>query len=417
MPTGLSHAPTTVVLAPDLTGIHVGAQIDDLTVDYVASVNLLGMWIDAPVSIGFGQVLITALATPVLDDQGMLSLEVGSPEIDMGDPIVQVFGSDVGLIETIIGFAVDGLVAPIGDMLAGVLLDQFQSMPLGGPFVYDTTLMGMDVDVRLSDIYTDPAGIGAGVGIGLDEPAPTDGFDIPAPFGGPPDEHLLLGVHEGVFQIAVDNLGVLDMLDQDIQLPGAFGEIIGLGVRALPGGDSAPQGDGWCLKLDPNPQDQLEPAQVVRVSTDGIDPIATMYLPDLGVNVGISQNGVCTPWLDASVSAELGIRVTNGTTVGVDVHFVDGAVLSYAATTPWDEPGVITGLNRFLEGAIGLLGGQLQFDIGSLLGGLTVDPSQDPYGLMSGLQPAIVSSRPLIGHDGQPVEGMAQIGLQLWADQ
>ena len=172
-------------------------------------------------------------------------------------------------------------------------------------------------------------------------------------------------------------------------------------------------GEGWCLALNPNPQQQAEPAQVVRVSTDGIAPIATMFLPDLGVNVGVVQGGVCTPWLDASVAAEIGL-VVRGTTVSVDIGFVDGAVLQYHALGDWDETEVITGLNGFLSGAMGLLGGQLSFDLADLLGGLTVDPSQDPYGLMQGLAPSVIDAEPLVGDNGQPVEGMAQIDVRLW---
>ena len=49
---------------------------------------------------------------------------------------------------------------------------------------------------------------------------------------------------------------------------------------ALPGGDDAPDGDGWCLSL--NPSD----AVVVRFQ-EGLEPLAYLYVPDLQVQIGI----------------------------------------------------------------------------------------------------------------------------------
>lgn len=413
VPTGIHHAPTEVVLAPDLTGIHVGARIPDITLDYVATITWMNAPLEIPVAIGVDEVRVTLLATPTIDDQGVLVLGLGEPQVAIGEPIVQVLDADFEFLEGLLALAVDGMVAPLADTLAQSLSGQLQDVTLGGPFAFDTELMGTPVALSLSELYTDPAGVGAGLGLGIGDAAPAEEFDLPAPVSTAADVHLALGVHEAVFGLALDQLGVLDQLSQDLQLPGTIGEVIGMGIRGLPGGDSAPEGEGWCLALDPNPQDQPEPAQVVRISTDGLDPLATMYLPDLGVSVGIVQGGSCTPWLTASVGAEIGI-VVRDTTVSVDFAFVDGAVLDYAATTPWTEDEVIVGLNSYLNGAMGLLGGQLSFDLADLLGGLQIDPAQDPFGLTEGLSPALVGAGPLLGRDGQPVEGMAQLDLRLW---
>jgi hypothetical protein len=208
-------------------------------------------------------------------------------------------------------------------------------------------------------------------------------------------------LHEGLLQKVVLS-GAADFLAQELQLPGVLGEVIGTGVRALPGGATVPAAEGWCLTLDP------QPAQVVRLQS-GLAPFATLYLPDLVVDVGLLQSGRCTTWLKASMEAKLALKLEGGTSLGFDVAFVGGALESYAATGEWTEAEVIDGLGRTLGGLVSVLGSFANFDLADLAGG-----AGETVPGLGGLQPALVSNEPLVGLDGSSREGLYAMGIQLW---
>lgn len=418
-PNGVTHDPSAVVLNPTMGGINAGISLRNLQLNYLMGIDLFGTPIQAPVEIAFSNVQITALAVPAVDDAGMLTLAMNNAAIDMGEPTVNISGiNDFGILEFLVGLILDYIVEPLGAGILDLAVSQIGTLELGGPFAFSTDLLGTQIDVRLSDIHGDPFGLGGGIGVGLNEPAPVGPLSIPTPIARAEPEHLQLGVHEGLLQLAMDGLGVTSLLKQDIQLAGPLGEVLGAGIRALPGADTMPFGDGFCLALDPNPQLQPKAAQVVRMSANGVQPLATLYLPDLGVNASVLQGGFCTPWLQASMVGQIDLVIRHGTAIGVDIHFPEGAVLYYGATSEWDEAAVIAGLSSFIEGAVGLFGGSLEFDLADILGGLSGGTGTDPLSALFGdIAPQIITSEPLVGADGQPVEGMAQIGLQLWATE
>jgi hypothetical protein len=414
VPVGITHSPSAVVLTPATGGVDTAIALRDVTVHYQVSVDIFGQGYSAPVDIGFGTIAIGALAVPAVDDAGLLSITLTNAAVSLDDPHIEVFGVDSWLVDLIVGAVADWVVEPIGELIVDLALGSFGTIPLGGPFAFSQDLVGTPIDIRLAEVWGDTQGLGAGLGVGIGEPAPTGHLQVPVPGAEAAPVHLAIGLHEGLLQTVLAG-GVLDMLTQDIQLPGTIGELIGNGVRNLPGGDSAPAGDGWCLALHPGSAEHVaDPAEVVRLQ-EGVAPFATLYLPDLDVSIGISQGGVCTPWLEASMAAKIGLVVDDGTKISVDIGFVEGAVTSYAATSDWEEGEVIAGLSTFLNGAMGLLGGMVSFDLADLTG-VSVDPSTDPLGVLGDLSPAIVSSTPMTDAQGVPVDGMYSIGIQLWEE-
>lgn len=412
VPTGVTHDPTVVELLPAEGGVDTAISLRQVMVGYDVTFTVWGLAWTAPMQIGFGEIALGALAVPAVDDDGMLSIGLTQSTIRLDDPDITIDGIDGWLLELLVEGVMDWIVEPLGELLLDLVLGSFGTIPLGGPYAFETDLMGMSLDMRLSEVYGDLDGLGAGLGVGIDAPAIVGPLGIPAPPGyleSAPVVHAALGLHEGLLQSALST-GILDMLTQEIQLGGMFGEVIGGGIRALPGGHTAPAGDGWCLAIQPNP------AQVVRLA-EGTNPLAVLYLPDMGVNVGIVQGGSCTTWLEASVAAEIGLDVKDGTKIGVDVGFVEGAVLEYGATSDWEEQEVVDGLLGFLGGAMSLLGGMVEFDLADMMGGFGGSGSDDPLSAALGdLQPQIVGSHALIGDDGAPIEGMYAVELQLWEE-
>jgi hypothetical protein len=213
-----------------------------------------------------------------------------------------------------------------------------------------------------------------------------------------------MGLHEGLVDLMASDT-VLGMMSQSIDLSGSFGEILGSGIRALPGGDDAPDGDGWCLSMEPGE------AHVARLQ-EGIEPLAVIYLPDLQVDVGIMDGSHCETWLLASLALEVGLEVTDGTQLGLDLEIGDGAVLSYGSTDDWTEAEVIDGLGSYLEVMIGLLGSSFELDLADLLGGFG-----DSGGLgdvMGDLAIALVDSTAMTDENDLVVEGLYAVSIDLW---
>ena len=172
------------------------------------------------------------------------------------------------------------------------------------------------------------------------------------------------------FRACCDQL--LTLLNQNLDLSGSFGDILGAGIETLPGGDDAPNGDGWCLTLDPGT------ATVVRMQ-EGIEPLVALYIPDLQVNVGIKDGDDCEDWLVASMATEVGLKVKEGSKLGIDLSIPEGAILYYGADD-YTEAEVVEGLAGYLEGIIGLVGGLAEIDLAELLGGGATDERGLPLG-------------------------------------
>ncbi len=406
-PVGLAHDPTVVVLEPVEGGIEVGVELRNVVLEATVEMDVGGFILELPVSFGYEEIRVSTLATPEVDAEGMLFLTMGEGDITFGDPIVQVAGFfDASFLEPVLD-QLSGLIEPVGDTLLGTIMDGIGTIPLGGPYVFNQDLMGSEVEIRLSDVFGDPAGLGAGLGVGFNESVPLGPIGMPTPVEYDEDVHLALGLHEGLIDMMVREANVVDMLSQDIVLPGMMGEMIGNGIRNLPGGGSAPEGDGWCLALEPGD------AYVARLQ-DGIEPLGVVYLPDVIVDVGVNQGGVCESWLAASLAFEIGLVVKNGTEIGIDMDISDGAVLSYGYTGAYDEDEVVDGLGGFVTGMVGILGGQLSFDLADMFGGGAGGPVGDIPGIGE-MEMTIVDSHALIDEDtGEHPEGLYSVTLGLF---
>jgi hypothetical protein len=187
---------------------------------------------------------------------------------------------------------------------------------------------------------------------------------------------------------------------------GMFGDLIGNGIKALPGGSDAPDGDGWCLSIEPNS------ARVARLQ-EGVSPLAVMYFPDFQLNAGVitGASGYCHEWLTASLAVEAGFVVKNGTELAFDLNVREGAVLLYGSESDWEEAEVVEGLGSFLEASMGLLGSQFSFDLADLMGG---GSSDDLFGAFGEMSIEIIDSEPLFDESGQHPEGLYAISVTLW---
>lgn len=396
----VTHAPTVVVLEPGWDGLDVGVSLREVAVEGSLEIMLGTTPLQLPVRIGYDEIRITALATPKIDEDGMLSLTLGEPDIHFGTPFVEAFMLPLDFLTPMLeGFS--SLIEPLGELALGGLISFVDTFELGGPFAFETDLLGMPIEARVSGVWSEPTGLGGGMGIGLGAPAPMGPLPIPAPVESDPRAHLAVGIHEGLFDRLVREADLASMIAQDIQLPGLIGEMVGNGVRNLPGGELAPEADGWCLSLAP------QPAQVVRMQA-GLEPMAVLYMPDVIVDIGILSGGSCDTWLQTSMAFELGLRVTDGTVIRLDILAPEGRVLYYGAGDGYDELAVTEGLGVFLEGATSLLGGQFSFDLADLLGG-----GLGGLGL-PGFEQAelrVLDSRPML-EEGAP-EGLYSVSFSL----
>jgi len=406
-PTGLTHDPTVVELLPAPDGLDVLASFRNVDILYDATFDIAGNVFTVPVTMGYDRVGMGARATPDVDAAGMLTLALSEGNIDLGEPDITIGQLDGWLLELLLS-GLGSVVEPLGELLLDTVLGQIGTIELGGPYVFETDLLGTSMEVRLSDVFGDPNGLGAGLGVGINEPAAVGPLAIPTPHSDLPEVHAALGLHEGLMQLALAG-ELLDMLTQDIALPGFFGEVIGTAVRGLPGGDDAPEGEGWCMSVLPMD------ARVVRLQS-GLDPWVVLYLPDVVLDIGVMDSGSCESWLVASLAFEVGLDVRNGQLLQMDLDIPEGAVLEYGADPGWEEDEVVAGLAGFMGTAMDLLGSQFSFDLGDLLGGLG-DVSSDPMlGAFGEMDVRILGSEPLLDEAGNHPEGLYDISLGLWEE-
>ncbi|MCO4745291.1 MAG: hypothetical protein KC912_10930 [Proteobacteria bacterium] len=401
-PVGLTHAPSAIVIDGVPGGLDVGVALREVTI--LMDLSIAGA-APVPMELTYDEIRITLFAVPRVDADGMLFLELGEPAIELGEPTVTVDGASsliMGFLLTAVSDGLGGLSGGLGGLLGGALGE----IPLGGPYAFDFDLLGLPVGLRLSDAGGDPEGALLGLGLGLGEPAPTV-FDVPYGSDLDPDTHAVIGLHEAPLHLAVTG-GLLDMLDQDLELGGVFGDLIGNGIESIPGGDDAPEGDGWCLNISP------QPAEVVRLQA-GTAPLGVVYLPDVLIDVGRQQGSDCEPWLLASLAFELELEVERGTQIGLDLKITDGAVLDYKTTDDWDEAEVVEGLGGFIESSTGLLLGQFEFDLADLAGGLGGGGGLGGLGdSLPPLELSIRDSQPLLDDQGNHPEGLFAISLGLF---
>ena len=408
LPVGITHEPTEVLLEPAEAAVAATLTFVDVVIAYELWITLGNSSFDVPMSVGFGQVAVTAQATPSMDENGIVSFALGGAGIALDEADLEIGPLEGWILEWVFDALNDWVVEPLADLLLEWVLAQYGTFELGGPFAFETDLLGFQIAAKLSSLFADLEGVAVGAGIGLGAPAPAEGPDMPIPGEDvAPGEQMVLALHEGMLDLLLSD-SLLDLLDQDLDLSGALGELAGAAIVALPGGEDVPDGEGWCFSIWPGT------AHVVRLQ-EGTEPLAVMYMPDLRMDVQREIDGVCENWLYASLAVEAGIVVEDGTKLSFDITMPEGAVLKYGADPDsWTEDEVIEGLGGFLNTILGLVGGMLEIDLADLLGGLG---GGDPLGdLLAGLAPSIEDSVQMYDVEGAPIEGLFAVSLDLFAE-
>ena len=400
-PLGVFHDPTVVELSPATDGMDALFSLRNITIEYEISAPAIGF--TETMVIGYERVAIGGTLVPELDTAGVIWLALTDAQIDLDEPIFEFGLLNGWLFDIVVGGINEWVIEPLGEILLNVVLDNFGTFELGGPFDFDLDLLGTPMQIRLSDLFADLGGLGLELGVGLGEPASLEPLGMPVPdetTAGVPGAHVAIALHEGLFQLLMAD-ALLPFLSQGLDLSGTYGDLIGAGITSLPGGEQAPAGDGWCIALDPGT------AYVARLQ-ESTDPLAVVYLPDFIVDVGIKQGGVCETWLKASLAMELGLGL-DGTALDLGIDVAEGAVLEYGAEDV-DEQAVVAGLGQYISGTLGLLaGGLIDLDLGAMLGSLD-------GGLLGDLDPQVVGSAELIDAENPELEGLYAISLLLWAE-
>jgi hypothetical protein len=130
------------------------------------------------------------------------------------------------------------------------------------------------------------------------------------------------------------------------------------------------------------------------------------------VNVGVDTGSGCDDWLVTSLAAEVGIEISDGSKIGIDLNVGEGAVLYYGAKD-YDEDAVVSGFGSYLSTMMNLLGGVAEFDLADILGG-----GGDPLGL--GLQDfsiEIIHSQKIYDFYDEWPEGLFSLSINLWSNQ
>jgi len=407
--TGVTHEPTIAYLTPSADGIATQLVISNVSLGI--EINALDGWFVVPIDLGFKQITMDLNMLPELDADGMLSLVVGDAAIDIGAAQFEIGALDGAILELVTD-AITSFIAPLGDLILGYVLDSYGTIELGGPLAFQTDLLGTSLSADVSDLFTDTQGLGAGLGIGINAEAPTTAPTIPTPgeSDGLDGAQASVAVHEGALQLLLQD-SLVSMLGS-LDLGGMFGNIIGAGITALPGGDQAPSSDGWCIDLDPGT------ATVVRMK-ESTEPLAQLHMPDFRFKAGVQNGSSCEDWIDASLELTIDLGFTDGTKLALGVEVPDGALLYYGADADtYTEDEVVAGLGTYMGTMIDLAGGFLDLDLGSLVGGLgSTDPTNPLAGVLGNLSPKITDSRKLYNDDGSWTEGLYVLSMQLWADE
>lgn len=405
----ITHEPTEIRLIPTDDGIGVFLTFVDISLLAETTLDIAGTPITVPASFTYDEILIGGVAVPEINAAGEIVLSMGGGDLSFGDASVEI----VGLGALPLDFLLDGVeqaIEPLADQVLTGVFSFIDDLTLGGPIDIEQDLFGTALSVKLSELSTSPNGLDIGLGIGINAPADSGPVAILSPEETNPDIHLALGVHEALLDQALSEQ-VIGLVTQDLDLGGILGNIIGVGILALPGGDDAPDSeDGWCMAINPGT------AHVVRAQ-DSIAPLATLYMPDVMVDVGVKDGDDCEQWLTASLAMNVNINVTNGTAIGIGFDVPEGAVLFYGADEDeWEEDAVVAGLGSFIVSSTSLLAGNLQFDLADILGGDILGGVGIPGLENVALEPALISSTPMFDENGEQPEGQFSLGIQLFSE-
>ncbi len=402
-PDGLTHDDTDVILAPADAGVDVTATLNDLSLSYELLVTLGGSW-SFPIVFGFDEVTLTALATPTLDEAGIIWLSLSDAAVDLGEADMEFGVLEGWIVEWLLDVANDYVTEPLAEWLLSYVLDSYGTLELGGPFSTEFDLLGTGVAIDLADLWADVEGPAVTLAMDLDGAVAADPLLMAAPEDADVDDaDLALAVHEALVDAMITDTA-MDLLEQELQLGGTFGAVIGTAMEALPGGGDIPDNEGWCVSLKPGT------AHVVRFQ-EGVEPLAVLYLPDLRFDVEVEIDGSCEEWLEASLAVEAGLAVEDGTALDFDIQVPEGVVEEYETTDDWEEAEVIEGIADLIGSLITLAGGFVDLDLADLLGGL--GDGLLPEGT---LELAVVDSQPMVDENGDPIEGLYAIAVRLFSD-
>ncbi len=398
-PLGITHWPVQAEMTSGPDGLDLQVTIRKLKLAYaVQTGTFLG---DGDVELGFDTLTLGAAIEPSIDASGIFALEVTDTTFVLDQPEITIGGAGSPALESLLNGALGGVTGTIEGLVDG-LVSTFGRIELFGPIGTELDLLGTPVGISIDRLATDDDGIGAVIGVDLGTGSPGV-LRVPSAQEAGFRSDLAIAVHEGLFQPLLQS-DILDLLEQDLELGGLLGGILGGPIEALPGGDGVPDDvEGWCLNLS------IGDGRTVRLR-EGTAPMATIVLPEVFVDIGVTTpQEDCQDWLDMTLALEADLNVTSGTKVGIGLRVVDGHVTHYATDDDWDEQGVVQGLGGLLSALTGLLGGALQFDLADFFGGL--DTSTLPLGDLS-LQ--ITGNVPATNADGEPIEGLRMITLSLW---
>ncbi|MFT4978318.1 MAG: hypothetical protein ACI8S6_004226 [Myxococcota bacterium] len=399
LPDGIVHDATVVVLEGTDGGVDTAISLRNVGIEYTIGVDVFGTTLEAPMSLIFGEIALGAVAVPALDSDGIITLELTDPSLVLDSPDVTISILEGWVLEWILELVSDWIIEPLTDLLLDFVLAEFGVLELGGPLAFETDLLGTALSMVLADIGGDYDGVRAGLAVGIGEPA-SETFTVAMPTAEEGDDsHAALGVHEGLIDVMLSSQ-LLGMLDQQLDLAGSFGDIIGAGVAQLPGGSDIPDGDGWCFSIDPGT------ATVARMQAS-VAPLAVLYIPDLVVEFGIQQGSSCEDWLVASLATEVQLNIEDGSALGIDLVVAEGAILYYGADD-WNEDEVVAGLGDYVGTLIGFLGGAFSLDLADLLGGTELIPGLSPLSI------EVTDSEPLLNEDGTWTEGLYRVSVDLW---
>ena len=405
----ITHEPTEIRLIPTDDGIGVFLTFVDIALVAETTIDIAGTPLTVPATFTYDEILIGGVAVPEISADGEIILSMGEGDLSFGNATVEI----TGLGPLPLDFLLDGIeqaIEPLADQVLSGVFGFIDGVSLGGPIDFEQDLFGTALSVKLSELSTSPNGLDIGLGMGIDAPAALGPVEILSPQESDPSVHLALGVHEALLDQALSEQ-VIGLVTQDLDLGGFLGNIIGVGILALPGGDDAPDSeDGWCMAINPGT------AHVVRAQAT-IAPLATLYMPDVMVDVGIKDGDDCESWLVASLAMNVNINVSNGTAIGIGFDVPEGAVLFYGADEDeWEEAAVVEGLGTFIVSSTSLLAGNLQFDIADILGGGLLGGIGIPGLENVALEPALISSTPMLDENGEQPEGQFSLGIQLFSE-
>jgi len=399
-PLGIDHWPLVTTIEPTRDGLVLDVQVPNVVLSYdVVTGTFLG---DGVVEIGIERITLGATLDPVVDANGMLALAITDTTIDLDDPILTLGGLTIPALENFVGTVVDGLGGVIEGFIDGVLAG-FGQVGLFGPIAFESDLFGTPIALSVDRLATDNQGVAALLGVDLGTVPATTGLAVPTAAEAGLQADLAVAVHEGLFQPLLES-DLLSLLEQDIELSGLFGEVLGLPISNLPGGDGVPDDpEGWCMGIE------LGEGGLVRLG-DGLDPMATIVLPQVVLDIGVSVPGdSCSHWLDATLAVEADLAVTSGTALGFDLRVVDGTVDYYATDDDdWTEREVVEGLGGLIDTVMGLLGGTLQLDLLDLLGGA------GGLDALGDVQLRLLDQNPVITQRGDEVAGLKVLTVSIW---